>query len=211
MYLLKSSCVTVPLINGECICVCAQSLSLGYSLQLHQALLFMGFPRQEYWVGCHSLLEGFFLTQESNPHLLYLLHWQAYSLTLSHLGSLENAYKRQNAQQFLPNCQYFLYTKITVYSVIFYPRLYSSKTVQLLWKRIWQFFKKWNIELSHESAILFLCMHSKELKIDIQVNSCARMFIVALYTRAKGENNLNAHQSMNGPTNWGIPIQWSII
>ena len=28
-------------------------------------------------MGCHSLLQGIFLTQESNPGLLHLLHWQA--------------------------------------------------------------------------------------------------------------------------------------
>ena len=27
-------------------------------------------------VGCHFLLQGIFLTQGSNPRLLYLLHWQ---------------------------------------------------------------------------------------------------------------------------------------
>ena len=172
---------------------------------------FWDFPGKNTGVGCYALLEGIFLTQESNPHFLCLLHWKADSLPLSHLGSLENAYRRQNEQQFLPNCQLFLYTKITVYSVIFCSRLYSSKMVQRLWKRIWQFLKKWNIELSHESAILFFCMHSKELKIVIQTNSCAHMFIAALYTRAKGANNLNAHQSMSGPTSWGISIQWSII
>ena len=26
--------------------------------------------------GCHALLQGIFPTQRSNPHLLYLLHWQ---------------------------------------------------------------------------------------------------------------------------------------
>ena len=31
----------------------------------------MGFPRQEYWVGCHFLLQGIFLTQGSKPHLLH--------------------------------------------------------------------------------------------------------------------------------------------
>ena len=35
-------------------------------------------------VGCHTLLQGIFLTQGSNPHLL---HWQADSLVLSHQGS----------------------------------------------------------------------------------------------------------------------------
>ena len=37
-------------------------------------------------VGCH-LLQVIFLTQESNPRFLHLLHWQADSLPLHHLGS----------------------------------------------------------------------------------------------------------------------------
>ena len=39
-------------------------------------------------VAYHALLQGIFLTQGSNPHLLHLLHWQVDSLLLSHLGSL---------------------------------------------------------------------------------------------------------------------------
>ena len=35
-----------------------------------QAPLSMGFPRQEYWVGCHFLLQGIFSTQGSNSGLL---------------------------------------------------------------------------------------------------------------------------------------------
>ena len=52
-----------------------------------QAPLFMGFPRKEYWSGLLFSPPGIFLTQRSSPHLLCLLHWQADSLTLSHLGS----------------------------------------------------------------------------------------------------------------------------
>ena len=39
-----------------------------------QALLSMGFSRQEYWSGLHFLLQGIFPTQGLNPHLLHLLH-----------------------------------------------------------------------------------------------------------------------------------------
>ena len=38
-------------------------------------------------VGCHFLLQGIFLTQGLNLHLLRLLHWQADSLLLHYLGS----------------------------------------------------------------------------------------------------------------------------
>ena len=46
------------------------------------APLSMGFYRQEYWSGLHTLLQGMFLIQGSNPHLLCLLHWQTGSLPL---------------------------------------------------------------------------------------------------------------------------------
>ena len=48
----------------------------------HQAPMSMGFPGKNTGVGCHFLLQGIFLTQESNPHLLCLLHWQGGSLPL---------------------------------------------------------------------------------------------------------------------------------
>ena len=46
----------------------------------------MGFSRQEYWNGLRSLLQGIFLTQKPNPHLLCLLHWQSGSLPLAPPG-----------------------------------------------------------------------------------------------------------------------------
>ena len=53
----------------------------------YQAPLSMEFSRQEYWRGCHFLLQGIFPTQGSNPCLLHPLPWQADSLPLGHLGS----------------------------------------------------------------------------------------------------------------------------
>ena len=47
-----------------------------------RAPLSMGFSRQVYRVGCQALLQGIFLAQGLNPHLLHLLHWQAGSLLL---------------------------------------------------------------------------------------------------------------------------------
>ena len=43
-----------------------------------------GSPGKNTAVGCHFILQGIFLTQGSNPHLL---HWQADSLLLSPWGS----------------------------------------------------------------------------------------------------------------------------
>ena len=47
-------------------------------------------PGKNTGVSCHFLLRGLFLTQGSNPCLLYLLHWQMDSLPLRHLGSPEH-------------------------------------------------------------------------------------------------------------------------
>ena len=50
----------------------------------HQAPLSMGFTREEYWNGLHSLLQGIFLTQGSN---LDFLHCRQILYHLSHQGS----------------------------------------------------------------------------------------------------------------------------
>ena len=90
-----------------CVCTLAQSCLILCSPMdcSPPAPLSMGFPRQEYWsgVGCHFLLQRIFLTQESNPCLLSLLHWQVDSLPLTPPG------KPQKSQE----CYYLLsaYTK----------------------------------------------------------------------------------------------------
>ena len=47
-------------------------------------------PGKNNRVGCHFLLQGIFLTQGSNPHLL---HWQVDSLPLCHQGNPLNLYE----------------------------------------------------------------------------------------------------------------------
>ena len=54
---------------------CVQLFAILWTVA-HQALLSMGFSRQNSGVGCHVLLQGIFLTQDSNLSLLCLLHWQ---------------------------------------------------------------------------------------------------------------------------------------
>ena len=53
-------------------------------------------PGKNTKVGCHFLLQGIFPTQRSNSRLL---HWQADSLPLSHLGSPFACYLMSNKQQ----------------------------------------------------------------------------------------------------------------
>ena len=54
---------------------------------VHQPPLSMGFSRQEYWSGCHALLQEVFPTQRSNPCLPCLLHWQVGYLPLAPPGT----------------------------------------------------------------------------------------------------------------------------
>ena len=58
-----------------CVCACTQLLSrvglfVSSRTVAHQDPLSMGFSRQEYWSGCHALLQGIFPTQGSNLHLM---------------------------------------------------------------------------------------------------------------------------------------------
>ena len=50
---------------------------------VHKVPLSMEFSRQEYWEWvANFLLQGIILTQESNPHLPCLLHWQVDSFII---------------------------------------------------------------------------------------------------------------------------------
>ena len=51
-------------------------------------------PSKNTRVGCHALHQGIFLTQGSNPHFLYLLHWQAGSLPIAPLGKLDTIHRK---------------------------------------------------------------------------------------------------------------------
>ena len=54
-------------------------------------------PGKNTGVGCHSLLQGIFLTQGSNLCLLHLMYWQVDSLPWSYLGRIEG--RRRRGQQ----------------------------------------------------------------------------------------------------------------
>ena len=56
-------------------------------LQPSRLLCPWDFPGRNTGVGCHAVLQGLFLTQGWNPHLLCLLYWQEGSLHQCHLES----------------------------------------------------------------------------------------------------------------------------
>ena len=58
------------------------------------------FPGKSSGVGCHFLLQGIFLTQESNPGLL---HYRQILYRLSHQGSLCNTMLPLNVDCYMPS------------------------------------------------------------------------------------------------------------
>ena len=53
--------------------------------------------------------------------------------------------------------------------------------LQLLWKAVWQFLKRLNIELHHGSANLLLGVYTQEkMKTYIRTTTCSQMFIAVL-------------------------------
>ena len=57
-------------------CSVISSSLLPHGLQPTRLLCPWDSPSKNTGVGCHFLLQGIFLTQGSNPHLLHLLPWQ---------------------------------------------------------------------------------------------------------------------------------------
>ena len=58
-----------------------------------QAPLSMRFSRQEYWMGCHAFLQGFFPIREPNPYLACLLRWWVNSSPLAPPGKPHVSYR----------------------------------------------------------------------------------------------------------------------
>ena len=57
------------------------------------------------------------------------------------------------------------------------------KLVQLLWRTVWRFFKKLEIELPYDPAIPLLGIHTKETRSER--DTCTPMFITALFVIAR--------------------------
>ena len=84
---------------GQCACM---SSAVSDSSRCHGPIGLLcpwNCPGKNTGVGCHFLLQGILLTQGLNPCLQHLLHWQADSLPLSHLGSWDGGWQCED----LPN------------------------------------------------------------------------------------------------------------
>ena len=60
---------------------------------------------------------------------------------------------------------------------------WECKLLQPLWRTVWRFLKKLEIELPYDSAIPLLGIHTKETRIER--DTCTPMFIAALFIIAR--------------------------
>ena len=88
---------SITMTHPFCVCVCVGVCSVvsdsvqPHKLQLTSLLCPQSFPGKTTRTGCHFLLQGIFLTQESNLCLMCLLHWQVGSLALAPPAKLYTA------------------------------------------------------------------------------------------------------------------------
>ena len=61
--------------------------------------------------------------------------------------------------------------------------LWECKLVNPLWRTVWRFLKKLEIELPYDPAIPLQGMHTKETRIERDI--CTPVFIAALFTIAR--------------------------
>ena len=62
---------------------------------------------------------------------------------------------------------------------------WEYKLVQPLWKTVWRFLKKLEIELPYDPAIALLGIYPRDTGVLMHGGTCTPMFIVALSTIAK--------------------------
>ena len=73
---------------------------------------------------------------------------------------------------------------------------WECKLVQPLWRSVWRFLKKLEIELPYDPAIPLLGIHTEDTRIERDM--CTPMFIAAPFTIARTWSNLDVHWQMNG-------------
>ena len=73
---------------------------------------------------------------------------------------------------------------------------WECKLVQPLWRTMWRFLKKLEIELPYDPAIPLLGIHTQETRID--KGTYTPMFIAALFTIARTWKQPRCHWQTNG-------------
>lgn len=66
---------------------------------------------------------------------------------------------------------------------------WDCRTVQSLWKTVWQFLKNLNTELLYDPAVSLLSKYPKELKAGTPTSTSTPIFIAALFAVAKRQKH----------------------
>ena len=85
---------------------------------------------------------------------------------------------------------------------------WKCKLVQPLWRTVWRFLKKLEIELSYDPAIPLLGIHTKETRIER--DTCTPMFITALFIIARTWKQPRCPSADEWIRKLGTYRQWSI-
>ena len=124
-----------------CMLTCFSRVRLRpHGLQPSRPLCPWDSPGKNAGVGCHFLLQGIFPTQGSNPRLL---HWQADSLPLSHLGSFKyiSIYYKivEKIHRVLSgvNCPPHWFLNTRPYSFVYTYLLYKYSCLHPNWSWVW--------------------------------------------------------------------------
>ena len=86
---------------------------------------------------------------------------------------------------------------------------WDCKMAEPLWKSIWCFLKKLEIEVPYLPAIPLLGIYPREIRAITRIDICTPMFIAALFTIAKRWKQPKC-PSMDEWINYGISTQWNI-
>ena len=73
---------------------------------------------------------------------------------------------------------------------------WESTIAQPLWRPVWRFLKKLELELPYNPAIPLLGIHTEETRIER--DTCIPIFITALFTIARTWKLGHVHQQING-------------
>ena len=85
---------------------------------------------------------------------------------------------------------------------------WECKLIQPLWRTVWRFLKKLEIELPYNPAIALLDIHTEETRIER--DTCTPMFITALFTIARTWKQSRCLSADEWIRKLGTYTQWSI-
>ena len=73
---------------------------------------------------------------------------------------------------------------------------WKCKLVQPLWRTVWRFLKKLEVELPYEPAITLLGIYTEKTRTER--DTCTPMFITALFQQPGHGSNLDVHRQTDG-------------